>query len=287
MKKAEKEVILERYVASLSPSGKKQYPAIAKRVLAHIDFTKPSVEHYLSYLSDEGYSDGSIDFYWRVIRRLFHVAQVPWPFERHDNPVINEMNVMALALPIETIQTMIQAQKEGKLTLHNSFYLALSTTYGMRDAEMASLTPSHFDLNNQLIYVETAKHGRQRYHLIPDEIYPIMLEIVPHLPPANRFQVIRHFYAVEKASGLQHTPDTGWHSIRRSLDHYLLKAGLDAASLRTYMRWKRDRADMAMGYAQVRFAGQGGGHVSMSASDADQDRQIYESYHPFLRFWRD
>ena len=42
---------------------------------------------------------------------------------------------------------------------------------------------------------------------------------------------------------------------------------------------------MAMGYAQVRFAGQGGGHVSMSASDADQDRQIYESDHPFLRFF--
>lgn len=282
----EKAEIYKRYVSALSPSAKKQYPPIAKRILSHIDFNRESVKNFIQLMRNEGYSDGSVDFYWRVIRRLFRVANVPWPFERHDNPVIHELNVMAIALPMETIHTMIETQKAGKLTIHDSFFLAMSTIYGLRDAEMASLTPENFDLENQMVFVETKKYGRQRFHSIPDEIFPIILEIAPHLPPTTRQRVIRSFHAIERASGLRHTPDTGWHSVRRSLDHFLLKKGLDIPSAHSFMRWKRVRKEMAIGYAQVRFAGSGGGYVSMSESDADQDKLIFDKYHPFLPLWR-
>lgn len=293
--KTEKTEIYNRYVASLSPTGRKQYPAVAKRVLfgfkmdGHkfpaIEFDRPGVEKLIKAMRDYGYSDGSIDFYWRVIRRLFKVAGKPWPFERHDNPVINELNVMALALPFETIRKMVQAHHEGKLSIHESYFLALSTIYGLRDHEIAGLTPAHFDLRQRAVYVETAKHGRQRYHLIPEETFPIFQELVPHLPPTNRHRVIKGFHGIEKKAGIVHTPYTGFHSIRRSLDHFLFKAGLDQPSIKMFMRWKRDKSDMSMGYAEVRFAGEDGGYVSMSSSDTEQDKQVFK-VHPFLPLWR-
>lgn len=296
MQKSDKQIVLDEYISSLSPTGKKQYPQIARRVLfgfrlddgphvPGIDFSKPSVEKFVQALRDYGYADGTIEFYWRVIRRLFKVKGEKWPFTRHDNPTVNEMNVLSLALPYETVKKMIDAHHRGQLTIHESYFLALSTIYGLRDKEMADLTPAHFDLKRRMVFVETAKSGRQRYHLIPDETYPIFEELVPHLPPFNRHNAIRAFHSVEKKAGIRHVPETGWHAVRHSITHFLFKAGLDQPSIELFMRWKTKKGDMASNYAKGRFVSEDGGVMNMSNSDTDQDRQVFE-VHPFLPLWR-
>ena len=281
-----KQEILTLYESELSPDNARQYLSLAKKYLAKHDLTKASTERYIQQLRDEGYADGTIDLRWRVIRRLYKLAGEPWPFKRWESPKIRELEVVALALPKETIRTMVHAARRGHCDPIDTLYLALSTVYGLRKAEMADLNAARFDLHSNIVYVETKKHGRERYHAIPQEILPIVREVAPHLGKTSAQNVGKAFLRIEESSGIQHTPSTGFHSIRRSLDHFLIEGGATELATRSFMRWKREKADQVRRYHHVRFAGVDGGVADMADSDRKQDGEIFK-VHPFLPYWRD
>ncbi|MFC1968826.1 hypothetical protein ACFLVX_05540 [Chloroflexota bacterium] len=107
------------------------------------------VEKHLQHLRKEGYSDDTINFAFRVIRRLFVANNLPWDFRRGEAPEIRESEVFAL--DPDDIAEMIRAK--DRLTPQESALLALYTTYGLRRTELAAITPRELDMKSNAISV--------------------------------------------------------------------------------------------------------------------------------------
>jgi integrase len=245
-----------------------------------------------SYVADlkEHYKPGTVNFRFRVIRRLFEVNGLPWEYRRGEAPMIKQRDEYRPQLPPENIQAMIGAATSGKLLPYEACFLALSTTYGLRRSEIANLQPEDINLKKGSIYVATMKFGRERYHLIPDEIMPY---IEAHdfnerfsLATMNViFKRILRLSVAPRAKALQ----VSWHAVRRALWEGLMRSGLDPLAASKFMRWRTASSDMAM---PARYYG----NVVVDLSDENKavpvlneakgDLEIFEK-HPFLPFWRE
>lgn len=239
---------------------------------------RKAVEDYLKHLRAKGYADGTLNFTFRVIRRLYVCNDIPWSFKRGEAPIIREDNVYAPALDPEDICEMIKSR--DNLTVQERAFLALSTTYGLRRTELANITPSNLDLDSNSLFVATAHHGRQRYHIIPPEIKPYLESY--SFSSINDFAASTIFLSTEYKAGLEHIYGLGWHGIRRTLDTLLLDQ-LPEATVADFMRWK-SRGVMAQRYYATRFVGRKGG-VVVSKASRSVDEKIFE-FHPFLPHWK-
>lgn len=274
---------LENYESSLRSTGatRNLFLSYARRFL---DFAsdKPldrkAVEDYLKFLRKKEYADGTINFTFRVIRRLYICNSIPWDFKRGEAPIIREDNVYAPALDPSDIVEMITSR--DNLTVQERAFLALSTTYGLRRTELANITPGNLDLDSNTLFVATAHRGRQRYHVIASEIKPYLQDY--NFTPINDFQASTIFLSLEYKAGLQHIDGLGWHGIRRTLDTLLLDQ-LAEATVADFMRWK-SRGTMPLRYYATKFVGRKGGTVVSKASRS-VDEKVFE-VHPFLPHWR-
>lgn len=283
-----KDEMYKNYYDSVS-GDKKKYATVIKRFLKHVKVMpdKQAVERRIEEMRKAGYADGTIEWEYRAIRAFFNCNQIPWPFRRGEGPKIREREVLALGIDDKVIERMVQVSKAGKISPIDSFYLALSTTYGMRRSELAQLIAEDFDLKARLLYVETKKHGRERYHLIPDAILPTIESGLKHLKPTSRDQLTKTFYRIERASNMQHTSDLGWHGFRRMLDRRLVQAGIDELAVRNFMRWKRSSNNMVARYytlTTVTLDDTETSGVAQDSGDRDIDERVF-AVHPFLRFW--
>jgi len=275
--------LLDNYERSLRSEGvtRNLYLSYARRFL---DFAsdraldRKAVEDYLKLLRKKGYSDGTVNFAFRVIRRVYICNGIPWDFRRGEAPQIRQSEVFAPALDPEDITEMITARE--KLTQQERAFLALSTAYGLRRTELANITQSDLDLNSDTIFVATAHRGRQRYHIIPVEIKPYLEDY--NFAPMNEFDASTIFLSIEYKAGLEHIDGVGWHAIRRTLDTLLLDQ-LPEATVADFMRWK-SRGVMPQRYYATKFVGRKGGTVVSKASRS-VDEKVF-AVHPFLPHWR-
>jgi len=227
------EELLENYAKGLASEGKTRslYLRFAKEFLAfaHGDFSRAKINAYVEQLrTKRNYSDGSVNFAFRVVRTL-HVRNqeelkkegFEWPFRRGESPQIREDQIQAPALHPTTVGRMIGAVRKARQPAEMAF-LALSTTYGLRRTEMVELTAKDVRLKDQTIHIATAKHGRERTHLIPDAIIPALSG---HDFAAVRSEnyVFTLWYQIEHKIGMFHTDQVGWHSVRRSLNTMLIR----------------------------------------------------------------
>jgi len=274
---------LDNYEGSLRSTGSTRnlYLSYAKRFLDFAsgrELDRKAVEDYLKVLRKQGYSDGTINFTFRVIKRVYDCNGIPWTFRRGEAPQIRESEVFAPALDPEDIGEMITAK--DKLTPQERAFLALSTTYGLRRTELASISPSDLDFNTNTVFIMTAHRGRQRYHIIPPEIKPYLEDY--NFASMNQFEASTVFLSIEDKAGLQHIDGVGWHAIRRTVDTLLLDK-LPEATVADFMRWK-SRGIMPQRYYATRFVGRKGGIV-LSKESRSVDEKVFE-VHPFLPYWR-
>ncbi len=288
--------LLEKYSSNLTGSkNRNHYLSYARDFLDYTDgFNKEAVTKYVAHLRRKKMSPGTVNFAFRVVRRLFMVNAtelkengIEWPFLRGEAPMISQRDEDKPALDIDFVKIMIDAAKEKKLSVDEAAFLSLSTVYGLRREEMVNLQPQDISFTDNTIYVATIKHGRQRYHLIPPEIGPYLqehdFETRYSLPAMSQmfWRVINHCELEElKQYRL------GWHSIRRSLLTLLHKAGLDVFSVHQFLRWKGGaEGSLAMDarYHATSFIGLKGKRVV--ATEAEGDKEIFEK-HPFLELWR-
>lgn len=293
----ESERLLQLFAENIAGSHHIYVP-IVRKFLRYCgpNLTRKAVERYIAKMREEEYSDGRIDLEWRTLRRFFKIAGVEWPFRRHEGPKIREREVFAPALDPEIIRQMIKAATTGILNAEESAMLALSTIYGLRRVEMASIvsgggdTLSDINLKSRVLFIQTAKHGRQRYHLIPEEIVPYLAAYRFPKKPRPAQELTDLFYSIERKLGLDHIPEVGWHAIRRTLVQVLIEAGLPELTVMSFLRWKRtERSMVALYYATTRV-GLGGVRgrtleVQMKESDRRIDEAVFE-VHPFLPEWR-
>lgn len=277
------EEMLKKYEDNLAGSHAVYVPMV-RRFLKDCrgNFSRRAVESHLNRLRSEGYSDGTIDVVFRALRRFYRVNNLEWPFRRGEGPVVREMEVFAPALAPEVVRAMIAAARSGVLTAEEAAHLALSTTYGLRRTEMAQIAARNVDLKNRLLFVETAKHGRQRYHLIPEEILPYLEAY--DFPPRSLTYLTLMYYSIEKKAGLPRMKEVGWHSIRRILDRLLIDAHLPPLTVMDFLRWKRSDRSMVARYYSVTVVGTEM-RIEMDRADRDVDLAVF-AVHPFLPAWR-
>jgi len=135
---SERDDLLQKYASNLPDDRyRNHYVSYASNFLesaAALD--KESINKYLAKLKRRGKSPGTINFAFRVIRTLFNVNRLEWPFRRGEGPQIRQRDEYKPALDPELVRIMVEAAKTGKLGDAPACFLALATVYGLRREEM-------------------------------------------------------------------------------------------------------------------------------------------------------
>ena len=279
--------LLENYTKRLGSTGKTRslYVRYAGAFLEYAggNLGRETVDKYLARLKRQKYSDGSINLIFRIIRTLFSRNDIEWPFNRGESPQIREDRIQAPALDPDIIGEMIEAVKEEGDPDEQAF-LAISTSYATRRIEMVGLVMNDVNIKDRTIHITTAKHGRERTHMIPEEIVPYL--------GAYDFDIVRSdseifalWYRLEYRISLDHTNQVGWHSVRRTLNTLLLDQ-LPESTVMSFMRWKqRTSSHMPYRYSAQRFVGREGSTTKVVGEARDVDSKVF-AVHPFLKYWR-
>jgi len=285
---SERDDLLQKYASNLPNSrSRNHFVSYARNFLDSADaLDKEGINRYLARLKGQGKSPGTINFAFRVIRTLFNVNKLDWPFRRGEAPLIGQRDEYKPALDPELIKIMVEAAKNGRLDISPACFLALSTVYGLRREEMCDLEPGDVDLEANTIFINTVKFGRERYHLIPAEIKPY-LEGHDFSKRYKLDQMSQLFWVVVNRSGLQALKPhrLGWHSIRHTVKTLLDDSGLSLYAVHDFMRWKSVERQFAMDvrYHATHFVGLEGTRVV--TEEAESDKEVFEK-HPLLDFWR-
>ncbi len=281
------EEILENYTKRLGSTGKTRslYLRFASNFLEYAggEFDREKIDKYLARLRRQKYSDGTINLIFRTIRTLFSRNNMEWPYNRGESPQIREDRIQAPALDPDIIGEMIQAVK-SKGDPDEKAFLAISTTYATRRIEMVGLVMEDVHIKDRTIHITTAKHGRERTHMLPEEILPYLAGYDFDVKRSET-EIFTLWYRLEYRIGLDHTNQVGWHSIRRTIDTLLLDK-LPEATVMSFMRWKqRTSSNMAYRYSAQRFVGREGMSTKVVGEAKDVDSKIF-AVHPFLEYWR-
>lgn len=287
-------LLLDNYSRGLASIGKTRtlYISFAQNFLDYAEgnFSREKIDSYVKHLRNQhNYSDGTINLAFRVARTLFtrnerilQEAGFEWPYRRGESPQIREDRIQAPALHPDTIiEAIITIKNDGEPD--EKAFLSISTTYGLRRVEMVQLNDEDIRLNDKTIHIATAKHGRERTHLIPEIIIPYLAGYDFSQRRSDNF-VFTLWYRIEHKLGLPHTDQVGWHSIRRTLNT-LLEPHVSRNTLNSFMRWKqRTSSDMSFRYSAIKFVGREGTSTRVVGDALTGDKQVFE-VHPFLKYW--
>lgn len=280
--------LLEQYSKGLGSTGalRNHYLSYARDFLEYSEgkLDRQSVEEYLKHIRRKRHlSDGSVNFIYRILRTLFKRNGVEWPFNRGESPQIREDRIKAPALDPEVIIEMIETAKQRPGSAETTF-LALATTYGLRRVEMANLTQEDVNIKDRVIHIATAKHGRERTHIIPEEIIPY-LETYDFSQQRSVFKIFVLWYSIERMVGMEHTERLNWHAVRRTLNTLLLDHLPDTVVM-SFLRWKqRTSSSMPFRYSAQRFVGKKGVTTRVVGEALSVDEKIFE-VHPFIKYWK-
>lgn len=287
---------LARYEAVLNGEqrqNRKAAKVVSDFLASAADLGRSDVERWRERLAREGYADGTIRWQDGILRAAYHANGLEWPFRRGEGPRIREREVLALAMDESLVRRLILAARaeaerppeKRRLMPYDTLYLALATTYAMRCSELAQLPRDLVDAGRHQIFVETKKHGRQRYHLIPDAIRPYLYPALRHLAPKSPQCLNKVFRRLERLARIPHTDELAWHGFRRLIDRRLLEAGLETQAVTNFLRWKRSTTDMPSRYhSGMTIVGESGGAIVSQPMDLQTDVRAFE-HHPFLPFW--
>jgi integrase len=282
-----KKKYLKKYADNLASSdNRNHYLRYAGHFLNNADgLDRASIDNYIEKLQKK-FSPGTVNFAFRVIRRVFAVNELPWEYRQGEAPAIGQRDEYRPQLSPNVIELLIVAAKNGRLFPDEQCFLALSTIFGLRREELANLRSKDINLKSGAVYVATVKSGRQRYHLIPQEIEPYLAahNFGNRYAVATLSQMFKRILAKSGAGALRDRR-LGWHSIRRALLDSLVDAGVSVLAARAFLRWKAAEGDMAM---PARYYGNVVVDLAESGpvlEEAKGDEEIFEK-HPFLPFWR-
>lgn len=288
--------LLGRYSASLPDTSRAMLTSHARAFLSWLGDGEPdgaAVRSWMAKMKKEHYADATLRQDWGILRRLYVINGLAWPFRRGDAPVVREQEVYAPALDPADVKMMVdvalgrEKRKGGpKPDSAHRAYLCLSTIWGLRRIEMAEMREEHLDIPNNLLFVQTAKHGRQRYHHVPEEIWPYLLEW-SFVTPMTVTKLSGLFGDLKEMIGLTGSPaeEVGWHCIRRSAVAVAFSIGLSEPEVHSFYRWKRSSNNMALRYATSRMVGTAiSSPRGLWGEDKMVDEKVY-SLHPFFRFW--
>lgn len=230
----------------------------------------------------EGINERTLRKEFVHLKKLYLSNHWNWPFTRDDMPQPKEA-ATAPAFTLEEIATLIQARDEYSKA--ESFYLAVSTTWGPRREEILNIKRRDYD--SEVITIRLAKRrtgGKLIRHIIPDEIKPILFNYHPRLKTAVSLSYA--FQAILLKSGLGKRQGYGFHSVRRSLrtllEWNLAKEGLPLSLVADFMGWSPAAKGMVYGGAAMLGVYS---HPEILSSDPLGIDKLLLKHHPFLPYW--
>lgn len=267
-----------------APTTLSSYLSTAKLFLNWLDGQFPpsemEVRRFFLWREEQGISARSRAINFQQLKKLFSANKWEWPFRSEDRPIA-ETEAFAPAFSPEEVETLILACP--LYTPQQRFYLAIATTYGFRREEILRL--SRKDITEETIARKTAKHGRPRIHLIPDEIRPF---IIGHkLKKRDASTLSKNFHEMMEKAGLGKRPRWGYHCFRRTLQtlltRNLFKNDIEPSLAAEWMGWSKKTIGAS-------FFGSVMAGLYMHPEVLDQDpfgidKTVF-SVHPFLPIWR-
>lgn len=278
---------LQTYLNTLTdPRVRRDHGRYAEHFVAYSGATDAAgLTEYFEALRRAQYSPGTIRQVYKILHRLFRVNGIPWPFGPHAIPDVPETEEQRPALAPEVVRCMIARAKQPGYPRLWSAYLALATVYGCRRVEMAETTAEDVNLKDRLIFIHTHKHGRQRYHVIPEPIMPVLQRARPLLRPRSLSRMDQIWRKIEQSIGFPHWRRVGWHSVRRILDRELLDRGVPESQVAWFLRWRGAQSSMPQRYRSSTVIGWGARvQTVMPTLDRETDEAVFRS-HPFLAAW--
>lgn len=268
-----------------APSTLTGYLSIANQFLTWLGDRIPpddkDVRRYFIKRRDEGISEGSLRTTFSVLRKLFDANNWDWPFTSEDRPEAPS-EVTTPAFTREEVEQLIRNRDEYSKA--ERFYLAIATTYAPRRIELARIRKRH--IKDGTIFIDTAKKGEKRTHLIPDEIMPY---IEGYRPRGHNVSSLSAMFDRICKKGLgERRKGYGFHSFRRTMDTLLpialAKADKPLILVGYFLRWNIKSTG-------VRFLGtpMGGVYARPEILSSDPffiDREVFE-VHPFLPLWEE
>ncbi len=230
-------------------------------------YARADLTLYLASLRKRNLSQSTIDKNLKSIRLLSQIQG--WDFPKLSLRRTSPDDIKRTILPLDHVSSMIQMGK-SLFNEHELCYLALSTTYGLRRAEMARLHQE--DLHDGTVTIHTAKGGRATSQTIPPEISSF-LHHFKHYEPDS---LTHMFHRLAQKTGLTTAAGFGWHSIRRGLATELILADASALNVLRFMRWSDASARGEFGMLAI-YA---------KRDQARIDEAIFK-IHPYLPFWRE
>ena len=253
-------------LTAFNPSSKStlvQYRRIATLFLNQAS-DPPTRSDVLSFIADKK-AQAYKSFCYFIIRRLFRANEWEWPFPPRSAPQIKEQN--QVKMPTEMVEAIVK--NAGALSSEQLFYLAISTVYGLRRAELAALTVDNLVEKGTVLSFPTVKGGQRRMHVLPEQIYG-KLKFPKEPVGIDKMGLI--FKDVVSSASQAVPLGTGWHAIRRSLISELsLKC--PAAVIVGFMGWQSGPGSRTF-------------YTYSNPDFRDVDMMIVD-HHPFLKFWED
>jgi len=278
--------LLTAYLNHLGVGAGKGYESAARgfcKWLGDREPTRRVIDAWLRRRVREGYALGSVKHSFGVIRTIFTVngMEKDWPYRKGEGPQVGERDEYRPSIE-DHIGVMIRASET--LTAQHRAFLALSTTYGVRRGEIQEMGTHSFDWESHLVYVKTEKRGRERYHMIPDEILPHLQAYDWHRVSLSGVSL--RFVELKAAAGFTHAAgrEIGWHAIRRAIDGILMDAGWSEFHVNKFLRWKTSSQSMAQRYASRTVVSPDGTRVEVGIADAEIDQRAFELL-PWLSTW--
>lgn len=291
------QALLDKYSASVAETSRHELTAKMAKYLAWLGSRTPTPEEaqrWIGKMKKEGYADNTLKKEYETIRQLHKINSLPWEVSRGAAPRVNKENVWRPSLGTQAIKAMISVALQPNRVPRGLWrpdsrdicFLFLSTIWGLRRIEMARLQPSDINRQSSLIHIETAKHGRSRWHWVPPDVMHFITDW-GFTYPASATTCSRIFNQWRLAVGLQTDQELGWHSIRRSLARHLIEAGVSPERRKQFMRWAMDmKEDMGETYGTAPVVDLDGASQRLVVDEQKNDEAVLGA-HPFLPFWRE
>ena len=268
-----------------APNTLTNYLSVGNQFLTFLEGSIPPQEmdlrRYFAKRQEQGKSDNSLRTEFAILQKLYRANHWDWPLAPEDRPEA-PLKVNTPALTREEVEQLIKNREP--YSKGERFYLAIGTILAPRRIELARIKKRHIQGNT--IYIDTAKHGEKRTHLIPDEIMPY---IEAYRPRENNVSSLSAMFDRICKKGLgESKKGYGWHSFRYTLDALLpgalAKDDKPLTHIGYFLRWSRRSTG-------ARFLGtpMGGVYARPEILSSDPffiDREVFE-VHPFLPFWEE
>jgi len=244
-----------------APTTQKYYLSIARKFMEESgDLSRPGI---MTFMNGAGYCDNSLRAAFYVIKHLCKALDVKFPLDKEDLPPLpDDEDIYTPTMTMEEVTRMINYWKEYPGSYPTAL-LYMSTIWALRAIEMTTI-----EIHDKSVTVHVAKRRTQviREHPIWGDgmIYLCGYE------PLSEKTVGNTFWKICRKAGVKRDEDEGWHSIRRGFATIAQDNGVNPVLVKRYMRWARERGDMASMYYHKPFA------------DINEDMK---KCHPFLGLW--